>query len=136
MAQKLVYIDDITGEEGARTFSFQIEGVGLEIDLSEDSIKAFYEAIAPFVGPARRSTRNSRIPDQLRVLLGPASTIPAPAEDPDNGKHTAQEVADCKSWLERIGVTPSHARIPVDCWKAYRANDPSLLKPERLKRED
>lgn len=137
MAQKLVFVDDITDEEGARPFLYAVEGVSFEIDLAPDSVKRFYEAVAPFVAKSRRTSRNNRIPDQLKDIMGTQTTALAPAEaDPDLGKHTKEEVSDCKAWLERFGVEIPGARLPVDMWHAWRANDPGLLKPERLKRTE
>lgn len=135
MAQKLVYVDDMTDEEGARPLLFSIEGVSFEIDLCQDNVKAFYEAIAPFVGKARRTSKNARVPEELRAIMGPQTTVVTPqATDPDLGPHSREDVADCKAYLTRLGIKPPGARIPVDMWRAWRANDPTLLRADRLPR--
>src|SRR3954454_23790536 len=58
MAQKVIreFIDDIDGSEAERTFTFAVDGTHYEIDLSNDNIKDFHEAIAGFVDSARKVT--------------------------------------------------------------------------------
>jgi hypothetical protein len=58
MAQKVIreFIDDIDGSEAERTFTFAVDGTHYEIDLSNDNIKEFHEAIAGFVDSARKVT--------------------------------------------------------------------------------
>jgi hypothetical protein len=56
MAQKIIrqFIDDIDGSEAERTFSFAVDGIHYEIDLSSDNIKEFNDAIAGFIESARK----------------------------------------------------------------------------------
>ena len=49
--------DDLTGEEADETVSFAIDGKAYEIDLSESNATVLREALAPYVGVARRSGR-------------------------------------------------------------------------------
>ena len=63
MAKQLVtmteYTDDLDGTEAGRTVVFGYEGTSYEIDLSEANATAFENAIALYVGHARRA-RSSR----------------------------------------------------------------------------
>src|SRR5262245_50504141 len=56
MAQKVqvILVDDIDGGEAEESVSFAIDGVNYEIDLSESNAVALREALAPWVGHARR----------------------------------------------------------------------------------
>jgi hypothetical protein len=63
MAKQIVtmteYTDDLDGAEASRTVIFGYEGVSYEIDLSEANATAFEDAVALYVGHARRA-RSSR----------------------------------------------------------------------------
>src|SRR3954451_10769401 len=56
MAQKVqvILVDDVDGGEAAETVSFALDGVSYEIDVSEENASALREALAPWVGHARR----------------------------------------------------------------------------------
>ncbi len=56
MAQKVVreFIDDIDGSPAERTFTFAVDGVAYEIDLSSDNIAEFKSAIGGFIESARK----------------------------------------------------------------------------------
>ena len=56
MAQKVqvILVDDVDGGEAAETVSFALDGVSYEIDVSEENAEALREALAPWVGHARR----------------------------------------------------------------------------------
>jgi len=56
MAQKVtvLLVDDIDGGPADETVSFSLDGVSYEIDLSDQNATAFREAMAQYVGTARR----------------------------------------------------------------------------------
>ena len=56
MAQKVqvILVDDLDGGEAEESVSFSLDGVSYEIDLSSPNAEALREAIAPWVGHARR----------------------------------------------------------------------------------
>ena len=58
MAQKvnIVLIDDIDGDEAQETISFGLDGTTYEIDLKKANAKKLRDALAPFVGHARKVT--------------------------------------------------------------------------------
>ena len=51
------YTDDMDGSPAADTVRFGIDGVEYEIDLSEENKSAFADAMALYVGHARRVGR-------------------------------------------------------------------------------
>lgn len=57
MAQKVTVqlVDDIDGGPADETVSFSLDGVSYEIDLSEKNAASFRDALAQYVGPARRA---------------------------------------------------------------------------------
>lgn len=57
MAQRVQYmlVDDIDGSEAAETVSFSLDGVSYEIDLNAANAKKLRDALASWVGHARRS---------------------------------------------------------------------------------
>ncbi|MFB7293649.1 histone-like nucleoid-structuring protein Lsr2 [Actinacidiphila glaucinigra] len=56
MAQRVQVLvtDDIDGTEGAETIGFALDGISYEIDLGEDNATKLREALAPYLGVARR----------------------------------------------------------------------------------
>lgn len=57
MAQKVrvLLIDDVDGSDAEETVTFALDGVTYEIDLNAKNASDFREALAPWVGAARRS---------------------------------------------------------------------------------
>jgi hypothetical protein len=58
MAQKvnIVLVDDIDGTEAEETVNFALDGREYEIDLSTKNAAGLREALAPYVGHARRAS--------------------------------------------------------------------------------
>ena len=56
MAQKVqvILVDDVDGGEASETVSFALDGVSYEIDVSEANAAKLRDALAPWVGHARR----------------------------------------------------------------------------------
>ncbi|NLT56280.1 MAG: Lsr2 family protein [Actinomycetales bacterium] len=56
MAQKVqvLLVDDVDGGEAEETVSFALDGASYEIDLSTGNAQALRDALAPWVGNARR----------------------------------------------------------------------------------
>lgn len=61
MARKveITLIDDIDGSTANETVHFGLDGNHYEIDLGEANAKRLRDALAPFIGTARRSTAYS-----------------------------------------------------------------------------
>jgi hypothetical protein len=57
MAQhvQVVLVDDIDGGDATETVSFALDGIGYEIDLSDKNAARLRDALATWVGHARRA---------------------------------------------------------------------------------
>lgn len=62
MAQRVhvVLEDDIDGSTADETISFEFDGVAYEIDLNSANADKFKEAIAPWIGHARKRSKSAR----------------------------------------------------------------------------
>ena len=59
MAQKVMLIDDLDGSEGAETITYTVDGQEYEIDLSEENVQRFHEALEPYVSNSRQVQRQA-----------------------------------------------------------------------------
>src|SRR5438270_12690730 len=59
MAQRVVLTDDLDGSEATHTLNYVIDGQEYEIDLSEDNVQRFHEALEPFVSKGRQVQRQA-----------------------------------------------------------------------------
>lgn len=108
MAQRVQIIleDDIDGSEATETVAFGIDGTSYEIDLNEKNATALREALAPYVGHARKVGGGRR--------GGRRSTSSNGASD-----HSAREIRD---WARSNGYTvPDRGRIPSEVREAFDA---------------
>ena len=106
MAQKvhIVLEDDLDGSDATQTVSFGLDGTSYEIDLNDEHASAIREALAPYVGHARKATG---------VRRGRRSQ-PAAA-----GGHSAKEIRD---WARSNNhKVPERGRIPADVREAFEA---------------
>lgn len=72
MAQKVqvLFVDDVDGSEADETVSFALDGVLYEIDVSLTHAQALREAVAPWLGHARRTGgRSSRTAAKGRPVV-------------------------------------------------------------------
>ncbi len=62
MAQKTLVqlVDDIDGSEAQESVTFALDGTSYEIDLSDEHASALRDALAPFVGAARKAGSGSQ----------------------------------------------------------------------------
>jgi hypothetical protein len=92
---------DLSGEEGADTLTFTVNGTGYAIDLTETETKEFHDMLAPYVTRA-----------QVRPKRGGAV----------GKKSTPEELAAIREWAAKNGhdISPT-ARIPAAVRKAYDA---------------
>jgi len=101
-------VDDLDGTvidpQGGRTFTFRVEQVHYEMDLTQANIDRFHEAIGDYIAAAR-------------VL----SSVEAekPARSPRRRKSTT-ELAAVRDWARANGFEiSSHGRVPVSIREAY-----------------
>lgn len=61
MAQqvKVILVDDLDGGDADETVKFAVDGASYEIDLNRTNADRLRDALAPFVGAARKAGRSS-----------------------------------------------------------------------------
>ena len=107
MAQKvnIVLVDDLDGSEASETVTFGLDGSTYEIDLNDANAAALREALAGFLGHARKTTGGSR-----RTRRSSGST--------SSSSHTK----DVREWAKAQGMEVSErGRISADVQQAYDA---------------
>ena len=105
MAQKvnIVLVDDIDGSEAEETVSFALDGRDYEIDLNSKNAGKLRDALAPYVGHARRASSGRR-----RAARGTNAGGPAPSE--------------IRAWARENGYTvPDRGRVSAEVREAYNA---------------
>lgn len=108
MAQKvtIVLIDDIDGGEATETIAFSLDGANYEIDLNDDNAAKLRDAVAPFVGHARK------------VTGGPARRGARRAA----GRTDGPNAKDVRAWAAANNYKVSdRGRVPADVVAAYEA---------------
>lgn len=96
----VVLEDDIDGSEASETLAFTIDGVSYEIDLNAENAAALREAIAPWVGHARR-TSGSRRTRHHASQSGPSAS-------------------DIRAWAQAQGLEVSaRGRVSAEVREAY-----------------
>jgi hypothetical protein len=104
VAQKTVLelVDDLDGGPADETVAFALDGVEFVIDLSAENAARLRDALAEFVGHARRTGGR-------RTRVKPAAT-PPPEPAAANGKPDTQAV---REWARSQGETVAErGRVP------------------------
>jgi hypothetical protein len=108
MAQKvhIVLEDDLDGSDATQTVTFALDGTSYEIDLNDKNASALRDALATYVGHARKVSGSRR--------GGRRSA----ASSSGNG-HSAKEIRD---WARSNGhKVPERGRIPSGVREAFEA---------------
>jgi hypothetical protein len=103
MAQKvnIVLVDDIDHTDADETVSFGLDGKNYEIDLNDKNATALREALAPYVGHARRAGGNSR-------------------RSSSRGSSSRSSAGDIREWAKANGFEVSErGRISSEVREAY-----------------
>ena len=109
MAQKVqvVLIDDIDGGEATDTVTFGLDGATYEIDLSEQNAAQLRDALAHWVGNARRVSGRASRPSGRRG--GGASS-------------SSSDTTAIRAWAKENGYKVSErGRISAEVQEAYAA---------------
>jgi hypothetical protein len=113
MAQKIqvLLVDDLDGGEANETVSFALDGTGYEIDLSTDNAAKLREALAAYVGHARRAGRGQgRIAGSTRS--GSRASVRVDRE----------QTQAIREWARKSGHKVSErGRIPASVMDAYNS---------------
>ncbi len=101
----VILVDDIDGSDAEETVTFALDGSQYEIDLSGDNAERLREALAPFIGHARR------VGGRRRTGGRPAARASAEASP-----------AEIREWARANGYdVPSRGRVSAEVREAYAA---------------
>ena len=106
MAQKVqaLLIDDLDGSDADGTVSFSVDGAGYEIDLSTSHARQLRDALAPYIGAARRSGNSGR----ARTRRTATQVAPNPAE--------------VRQWARTQGIdVKDRGRVPANLIAKFKA---------------
>jgi hypothetical protein len=106
LAQKvnIVLVDDIDGSDATETISFGLDGTSYEIDLNDKNASKLRDALAGYVGHARKVGAASRRGRRTAA----ASGGPTPRE--------------IREWARSQGMdVPDRGRVSADVRSAYDA---------------
>ena len=104
--QEIRLIDDLDGREADETVEFGIDGKSYEIDLSSANAGKLRDALAEFVGSARRAGGRAR-----------RAVASAPARRASVDREQNQAI---REWARKQGMTVSdRGRIPREVTDAY-----------------
>lgn len=131
MAQKLITIDDVTGEEGAEEIIYGWQGKFYRIDLAEEGRVEFERDMAPwlqFSTPV--DTKDASFPSGSIGNSRRSGSSRRGATPDDTGRHSPEEIAACRGWAESNRIKQHTGRIPTRMWAAWRTGDKSYLRPD------
>jgi len=112
MAQKVEVrlIDDLDGKEANETITFGLDGSNYEIDLSTRNAGKLRDALATYVGTARKAGKT-----QARTGRGRSGTGSASADREQN-----QAI---REWAKKKGLNVNErGRIPAEIVEKYHAS--------------
>ena len=111
MAQKVIteFIDDIDGSPAERTFTFAVDGINYEIDLSADNIAEFTSAIGGFIESARK-VKGSTSSNGRRTRSAGV----------EGGRQSREQTQAVREWARQHGHNISNrGRIPASVQQAF-----------------
>ncbi|NYG53809.1 histone-like nucleoid-structuring protein Lsr2 [Nocardioides perillae] len=119
MAQKvhIQLVDDLDGTEATETVSFGLDGTSYEIDLNDEHAAQLRDALAPYVGHARKAggRRSGGGGGGRRSSAGSSSS----SSSGGNGGPSAKEIRD---WARENGwEVPDRGRVAAEVREAYDA---------------
>ncbi len=112
MAQKIqvLLVDDLDGGEAEETVSFALDGTSYEIDLSAANAAGLRDALANYVGHARRANRGAA--RGAVATRSPRSAVRADRE----------QTQAIREWARNNGHAVSErGRIPASVVEAYNS---------------
>ena len=109
MAQKVqtLFIDDLDGSDAEGTVRFALDGAEYEIDLNAEHAKELRDALARYVGAARRTAGAAKRPVARGSRRGSA-----------NGVNTTE----IREWAKSQGIdVKDRGRIPAELVVKFKA---------------
>jgi hypothetical protein len=110
MSQRVnvVLIDDLDDSEASETVRFGLDGADYEIDLSDDNAAKLREALALYIGHARRTGGRRRA----------GATTAATSRDSDG-----PSAAEIRAWARENGWdVPERGRVSTEVREAFFAS--------------
>jgi Lsr2 len=105
------FIDDLDGADASGTLDFALDGRQYQIDLSDENAAKLRDALAPFIGAARKAGGRGR---------GHAPRQTVVAEKPTRSNR--EETAAIRQWARENGhQVNERGRIPKAVVEAYQA---------------
>jgi hypothetical protein len=109
MAQRIVLSDDLDGSEATQTLHYTVDGQEYEIDLSEENVQRFHEALEPFVSKSREVVRQ---PQPARRSRGDGRR-----RSSASGR---EDIPQIRAWAESQGMDVSaRGRVKKEIIDAY-----------------
>jgi hypothetical protein len=118
MAQQATvrFIDDLDGSDASGTFDFSLEGRAYQIDLSDDNAAKLRDALAPFIGAARKAGGRGSGRGRARAQRQTATAEDKPA------RSNREETAAIREWARANGhKVNDRGRISKSVMEAYQA---------------
>ncbi len=116
MAQKvhIVLEDDLDGSEATETVTFGLDGTNYEIDLNDANAAKLRDALAVYIGHARRVTGGGSGRGRGRSRGTSSSNT--------NSNAGGTNPREIREWARSNGYTvPERGRIPAEIKSAYDA---------------
>lgn len=117
MAQKVqvILVDDVDGGDASETVTFGLDGVSYEIDLNDDNAAKLRDALATWVGHARRVAGRSTGGRRRSASSGSSASSSGSAKG-------GTDTAAVRAWARENGYEVSErGRIAADVLAAYEA---------------
>jgi hypothetical protein len=110
VAQRVVLTDDLDGSEATQTLNYTVDGQEYEIDLSEENIQRFHEALEPFVSKSRQVERQT----------APARRGRGDGRRRSSGSSGRDDIPQIRAWAESQGMDVSaRGRVKKEIIDAY-----------------
>jgi hypothetical protein len=108
VAQRVVLTDDLDGSEATQTLNYTVDDQDYEIDLSEENIQRFHEALEPFVSKSR--------PVERRFIPTPTRRT----GQRRSGGSRRDDIPQIRAWAESQGMDVSaRGRVKKEIIDAY-----------------
>jgi hypothetical protein len=108
VAQKIqtLFIDDLDGSDAEGTVRFGLDGAEYEIDLNAGHAKELRDALARYVGAARRDS----------------STAKRPVRGGRKGSASGLNSTEVREWAKEQGIeVKDRGRVPADLMVKFKA---------------
>jgi hypothetical protein len=112
VAKKTLIIDDLTGETGARTRTFRLDGTEYEIDLTDASFAELKAVLKPYLRAARQVGGP--------IVAGTRSGRSSGASS--RGSKRSSDAAVIRAWARSVGMpVTERGRVAPDVRAAWEA---------------